>query len=82
MGWSGGSRRIIASPTLGRRYKPPAEGEGSLALGTPSARSGRAEEWTLGAAIMLGTLFGLIGLIFLLVLRYDPEAHGTSSEHL
>jgi hypothetical protein len=29
---------------------------------------------------MLGTLFGLIGLIFLLVLRYDPEAHGTSSE--
>ena len=28
----------------------------------------------LGAAIMLGTLFGLIVLIFALVLRYDPEA--------
>jgi hypothetical protein len=28
----------------------------------------------LGALIMLGTLFGLIVLIFALVLRYDPEA--------
>jgi hypothetical protein len=27
-----------------------------------------------GAAIMLGTLFGLIVLIFALVLRFDPEA--------
>ena len=25
---------------------------------------------------MLGTLLGLIVLIFWLVLRYDPEAHG------
>ena len=25
---------------------------------------------------MLGTLFGLIGLIYALVLRYDPEARG------
>jgi hypothetical protein len=28
----------------------------------------------VGAVIMLGTLFGLIVLIFGLVLRYDPEA--------
>jgi hypothetical protein len=26
---------------------------------------------------MLGTLFGLIALVFGLVLRYDPEARGT-----
>ena len=32
----------------------------------------------MGAVIMLGTLFGLIGLIFALVLRYDPEARGPS----
>jgi hypothetical protein len=29
---------------------------------------------TMGAVIMLGTLFGLIALIFGLVLRFDPEA--------
>jgi hypothetical protein len=28
----------------------------------------------MGAVIMLGTLFGLIVLIFALVLRYDPQA--------
>jgi hypothetical protein len=28
----------------------------------------------MGAVIMLGTLFGLIILIFVLVIRYDPEA--------
>jgi hypothetical protein len=32
----------------------------------------------VGAVIMLGTLFGLIVLIFALVLRYDPEARGPS----
>jgi hypothetical protein len=32
----------------------------------------------MGAAIMLGTLFGLIVLIFALVLRYDPEARDPS----
>lgn len=32
----------------------------------------------MGAVIMLGTLFGLIVLIFGLVLRYDPEARGPS----
>jgi hypothetical protein len=33
---------------------------------------------TVGALIMLGTLFGLVALIFWLVLRYDPEARGPS----
>jgi len=28
----------------------------------------------VGAVIMLGTLLGLIVLVFALVLRYDPEA--------
>jgi hypothetical protein len=32
----------------------------------------------VGALIMLGTLLGLIILIFALVLRYDPEARGRS----
>lgn len=31
----------------------------------------------MGAVVMLGTLFGLIVLIFGLVLRYDPEAPRT-----
>jgi hypothetical protein len=34
----------------------------------------------VGAIIMLGTLFGLIVLIFGLVLRYDPEARGDSRQ--
>jgi len=34
----------------------------------------------LGALIMLGTLFGLVFLVFALVLRYDPEARGSSHE--
>jgi hypothetical protein len=33
----------------------------------------------MAAFIMLGTLFGLIVLIFALVLRYDPEARGTKT---
>ena len=40
----------------------------------------------MGALIMLGTLFGLIVLIFALVLRYDPEARrpskSTESKHV
>jgi len=36
---------------------------------------------TLGALIMLGTLLGLIVLIFALVLRYDPEARGPSESN-
>ena len=28
----------------------------------------------MGQAIMLGTLFGVIGLLYGLVLRFDPEA--------
>jgi hypothetical protein len=34
----------------------------------------------VGALIMLGTLFGLIVLIFGLVLRYDPEARSPKRE--
>jgi hypothetical protein len=34
----------------------------------------------MGAVIMLGTLFGLIVLIFGLVLRFDPEARRASGE--
>jgi hypothetical protein len=33
----------------------------------------------MGAAIMLGTLFGLIALIVGVVLRYDPEARGDAT---
>lgn len=33
----------------------------------------------MGAVIMLGTLFGLIVLIFGVVLRYDPEARRHST---
>ena len=33
----------------------------------------------MGAFIMLGTLFGLIVVIFALVLRYDPEARRPSN---
>jgi hypothetical protein len=32
----------------------------------------------MGAVVMLGTLFGLIVLVYALVLRYDPEARRTS----
>jgi len=34
----------------------------------------------VGQLIMLGTLFGLIIVIFGLVLYFDPEARGTSGE--
>lgn len=34
----------------------------------------------MGAVIMLGTLFGLIVLIFGLVLRFDPEARRAPNE--
>ena len=34
----------------------------------------------MGAVIMLGTLFGLIVLIFGLVYRFDPEARRTPDE--
>jgi hypothetical protein len=33
----------------------------------------------VGQLIMLGTLFGLIALIFGLVIYFDPEARGPSS---
>lgn len=34
----------------------------------------------MGAVIMLGTLFGLIALVFGLVLRFDPEARRAPSD--
>ena len=34
----------------------------------------------VGAVIMLGTLFGLIVLIFAAVLRFDPEAGRAASQ--
>lgn len=34
----------------------------------------------MGAVIMLGTLFGLIVLIFGLVLRFDPQARRTPNQ--
>jgi hypothetical protein len=34
----------------------------------------------VGQLIMLGTLFGLIVLIFGLVICFDPEARGNASE--
>ena len=34
----------------------------------------------VGAVIMLGTLFGLIALVFGLVLRFDPRRSGASDE--
>jgi hypothetical protein len=36
------------------------------------------EGTTMGALIMLGTLFGLIVVVFALVLRFDPEARTPS----
>jgi hypothetical protein len=34
----------------------------------------------MGQAIMLGTLFGLIALVYGLVLRFDPEARRSRDE--
>jgi hypothetical protein len=34
----------------------------------------------VGQLIMLGTLFGLIALIFGLVIYFDPEARGPSTD--
>ena len=34
----------------------------------------------MGQAVMLGTLFGLIVLIFGLVIRFDPEARRAPSD--
>ena len=34
----------------------------------------------MGQLIMLGTLFGLIALIFGLVIYFDPEARGNASD--
>jgi len=42
-------------------------------------REPSSEEGPLGAVIMIGTLLGLIVVIFGLVLRYDPEARAPST---
>jgi hypothetical protein len=34
----------------------------------------------MGQAIMLGTLFGLIALVYGMVLRFDPEARRAQSQ--
>jgi hypothetical protein len=34
----------------------------------------------VGALVMLGTLFGLVALIFALVLRFDPEARRSPTQ--
>jgi hypothetical protein len=34
----------------------------------------------MGAVIMVGTLFGLIVLVYGVVLRYDPEARRSTPE--
>ncbi len=39
---------------------------------------GTSRETVVGAVIMLGTLFGLIALIFALVWYFDPEARRDS----
>jgi|SRR5215469_419235 len=44
------------------------------------AKSKSLESTAVGALIMLGTLFGLIALIFVLVLRQDPDARGPSKK--
>jgi hypothetical protein len=41
-------------------------------------RAGRVA--AVGQLIMLGTLFGLIALIFGLVIYFDPEARGPAGE--
>lgn len=47
-----------------------------VALVKPSS----PEEISMGAIIMLGTLFGLIVVIVGLVLHFDPEARGVDTE--
>jgi hypothetical protein len=42
----------------------------------PRFLGSQTERQVVGAVIMLGTLFGLIALIWGLVWRFDPEARG------
>lgn len=55
----------------------PHPGAHASALPTPPPTP---EGIAVGAVIMLGTLFGLIVLIFALVLRFDPEARDPSKD--
>ena len=34
----------------------------------------------MGAVVMLGTLFGLIAIVFAVVLIWDPDARSTSKD--
>jgi hypothetical protein len=47
---------------------------GATGLRTSTLTKQRQGEHEVGAVIMLGTLFGLIVLVFVLVRRYDPAA--------
>ena len=38
--------------------------------------------WFMGAVIMLGTLFGLIAIIYALVWRFDPEARAAKADEV
>jgi hypothetical protein len=46
----------------------------------PKSRCRLGRVVDVGALIMLGTLFGLVVLIFGLVLRFDPEARRSPSQ--
>ena len=65
------SARVVGATRDGREFREDGATE-------PSAARTRHWRANVGAVIMLGTLFGLIVLIFGLVLRYDPEARGPS----
>lgn len=39
-----------------------------------------SSETAMGAWIMLGTLFGLIAVVYAVVLRYDPQARALPGE--
>ena len=60
------------------RQAPPSLQPACNRITTTSALNPVWEAVAVGALIMLGTLFGLIVLIFALVLRFDPEARGPS----
>jgi hypothetical protein len=62
-------------------FASPSRGNPGYPLAVLIAIGGREEalEHDMGAVIMLGTLFGLIFLIFGVVLRYDPEARCSST---
>jgi hypothetical protein len=52
----------------------------NLIVSTITTRPSAWRYEVVGQLIMLGTLFGLIVLIYGLVIYFDPEARGNSSE--